>query len=198
MLRPEFRYLVKTTAHGARVLDVGCNDGTLLKALQREKNVDAHGIEIEPERAATAVGRGLAVVQGNAEEEIRQYPDGAFDRVFLSQTLPAMRDPKAMLLQLLRVGREAAVSIPNFGHWRVRLHLLLQGTMPVTRELDSPWYATENIHLCTVRDFQALCVACGVHIVAGYAIAADRVIPLPAGTGRGNLTATQALFILGR
>ena len=193
-LRPEFRFLIDTAKPGSRVLDVGCNDGTLLWALQNEKNVDAHGIELRLDRAATAVARGLSVVHGDAEEHIAQYPDQAFDRVILSQTLPAMRDPKAMLMQLMRVGREAAVSIPNFGYYKVRLHLMLHGTMPVTRALDAPWHATENIHLCTVRDFRALCAACGIRIRAGYAIEATRVRPLPL-TG-GNLTAVQALFIL--
>ncbi len=197
-LPPEFAKIIELVPFNARVLDIGCNDGALLSALQRHKNIDAHGIEINPKRAATAVARGLAVVQGDAEQDITHYPDHAFDSVILSQTLPAMRDPRAMLEQLLRVGRQAVVSIPNFAHWRIRMHVLLHGTMPVTGVLSAPWYATENIHLCTLRDFKALCTECGVRIVQGYAIDAQTVKLLPQRLQVANWLAEQALFLLER
>jgi methionine biosynthesis protein MetW len=198
VLSPEFTKIITLVPQQARVLEIGCNDGTLLCALQRHKNVDAHGIEINPQRAAAAVARGLAVVQGDAEHDITHYPDQAFDSVILSQTLPAMRDPRAMLLQLLRVGRQAVVSIPNFAHWRIRAHVVLQGTMPVTGVLSAPWYTTENIHLCTLRDFKALCTECGVKIVQGYSITARGVKPLPTRLQVANWLAEQALFVLER
>ncbi len=142
---------------GARVLDVGCGDGALLQLLTDQKDVDGRGIEISRERVNACVARGLSVIQGNADTDLRDYPDGAFDYAVLSLTIQATSNPKQVLEQLLRIGRHAIVSFPNFGHWQVRTRLLATGRMPVTENLPDAWYATPNAHLCTIKDFADLC-----------------------------------------
>ena len=149
-IRIDLLLIADMISNGARVLDVGCGDGELLDYLRTQKNVDARGIELSPEGVEESVAKGLSVIQGNAEEEITHFPDNSFDFVILSQTLQAMGRPDVILQELLRVGERAIVSFPNFGHWRVRLHLMLFGRMPVTKSLDYPWYSTPNIHFCAL------------------------------------------------
>lgn len=182
----------------SRVLDVGCGDGALLDYLRREKGVDARGIELSPEGVKESVAKGLSVIQGNAEDEISHFPDNSFDYVILSQTLQAMGRPDKILQELLRVGKRAIVSFPNFGNWRVRLHLMIFGRMPVTKSLDYPWYSTPNIHFCTIRDFVDLCRELDIKIEKGMAVDG-------AGSRMGfdamvltNLLATQGLYVLTR
>jgi len=152
-LRSDLALVASMIAEGARVLDIGCEDGALLEALVREKSVVGRGLEISQTGVNASVRRGLSVVQGDADRDLDHYPDLSFDVVVLSQTLPATRAPDEVLKQLVRIGRCAIISFANFGYWPVRLHLLWRGRMPVTRALLLPWYATENIHLCTIRDF---------------------------------------------
>ena len=142
---------------GSRVLDVGCGDGALLQLLADTKDVDGRGIEVSRERVNACVARGLSVIQGDADRDLADYPDGAFDYAILSLTIQATRQPKTVLEQLLRIGRHAIVSFPNFGHWQVRAQLLLTGRMPVNENLPEAWYVSPNAHLCTIKDFVDLC-----------------------------------------
>ena len=142
---------------GARVLDVGCGDGALLHLLAARRQVDGRGIEVARERVNACVAGGLSVIQGDADRDLSEYPDGAFDYAILSLTIQATRQPKAVLENLLRIARHAIVSFPNFGHWKVRQQLLFRGRMPVTPNLPDAWYESPNGHLCTIKDFVALC-----------------------------------------
>ena len=151
-------------APGARVLDIGCGDGALLTLLESERDVDGRGIELWQSKVNLCVARGLSVIQGDADHDLVNFPDASFDYAILSWTLQATRHPRHVVEQLLRIGQHAIVSFPNFGHWRIRLGLLFHGTTPVTPILPEPWYETPNIHLCTVKDFIALCRDCGVRI----------------------------------
>ena len=155
--RADHRLIAELVEPGSRLLDIGCGDGALLELLAREKNVDGRGIEISQEGVNASVRRGLSVIQGDAETDLADYPDAAFDYVVLSQTLPAIRDPKGVLLELLRIGRSAIVSIPNFGHWRNRLQLLTRGRMPARAGSGELWYETPVIRPCTIKDFVMLC-----------------------------------------
>ncbi len=184
---------------GARVLDVGCGDGALLSHLIAEKGVDGRGVEISREGVKACMRRGLSVVQGDADTDLVDYPDDAFDYVVLSQTLQATHNPREVLLQLLRIGRRAIVSFPNFGYWRCRLQLMLTGRMPVTRTLDNPWYATPNIHFCTIHDFLALCAAERVTVERRYALDRDGSIRRFGTAGfLANLLGDKGVFMLCR
>ena len=161
-LRTDLRLIAEMVAPGSRVLDIGCSDGALLEHLARERSVTGRGMELSQRNVNACVGRGLSVIQGDADTDLVEYPSDAFDYAILSLTLQATRDPRQVVEQMVRIGRHAIVSFPNFGHWRVRLNLLLHGRMPVTDALPEPWYETPNIHLCTLKDFIALCRDCGV------------------------------------
>src|SRR5580698_11346644 len=155
-LRPDLAAIAEMIPEGARVLDVGCGDGALLEHLVRTKNVDGRGIELSQQNVNACVARGLSVVQGDADTDLSEYPSQVFDIVILSQTIQATYAPRTVLSHLLRIGRRTIVSFPNFGHWRVRLSLLVNGRMPRTATLGNAWYDTPNIHLCTIADFTAL------------------------------------------
>lgn len=154
--RVDLQFVAGMVTPGSRVLDIGCGDGALLHVLESERGVDGRGIELSQRGVNDCVAKGLSVIQGDADTDLDNYPDGAFDYVILSQTLQATRHPKAVLENMLRIGRHAIVSFPNFGHWRLRLQLLFKGQMPMTGILCNPWYETENIHFCTIRDFVRL------------------------------------------
>jgi methionine biosynthesis protein MetW len=197
VLRPDLAVIAAFIRPGARVLDVGCGDGQLLRWLRDERQVDGRGIEIDQQQVNRAIASGIAVIQGDVDSDLPHYPDHAYDYVVLSQTLQAMRDPRAVLLDLVRIGREAIVSVPNFGHWRNRLHLAVKGRMPVTKTLSYQWYDTPNIHFCTITDFVLLAEELGITI-------ADRMVVDAAGhkarfSGRGpaaNLFGEQGVFLL--
>jgi len=183
----------------SRVLDVGCGDGTLLAYLGAAKQVDGRGLELSMARVRAAVSQGLSVIQGNLESDLKDYPTGAFDYAILSQTLQATHRPRAVLEELLRIGRRAIVSFPNFGHWRVRLALLTGGRMPVTTTLADTWFDSPNIHLCTILDFVDLCRDMGVKIESGFALDGQgRQRDFSALGRRANLFSEQAVFVLTR
>ena len=152
-MKSEFKIIADIIPEKTRVLDVGCDDGSLMEFLKKIKNVDIRGIEISKDKVQTCISKGLTVIEGDAEFDLKQFPDKSFDYVVLGQTLQAFINPEIVIKELLRVGKKAIVTIPNFGHWKVRLNLLIQGTMPVTQTLPNEWYNTPNIHMCTIKDF---------------------------------------------
>ena len=152
-MKLEFKIIADLLEENTRILDVGCDDGTLMEFLKKNKNVDIRGIEISKNKVQVCISKGLTVLEGNAEFDLKQFPENSFDYVVLGQTLQAFINPELVIKELLRVGNKAIVTIPNFGHWKVRLNLLFQGTMPVTKTLPNEWYNTPNIHMCTIKDF---------------------------------------------
>ena len=152
-MKNEFKIIADLIEKDKNVLDVGCADGTLMKFLKDNKNINIRGLEISKEKVQTCIAKGLTVIEGNAEKDLKQFPDKSFDYVILSQTLQAFLDPEVVINELLRVGKKAIVTIPNFGYWKVRLHLLTKGTMPITKTLPDEWYNTPNLHMCTIKDF---------------------------------------------
>ena len=152
-MKQEFNIIANNIENGTRVLDVGCGDGVLIEYLKKEKNIDVRGLEISKDKVQICISKGLTVIEGNAEIDLKQFPDNSFDYVVLSQTLQAFINPELVINELLRVGKRAIVTIPNFGFWKIRLHLLIKGTMPVTKTLPEEWYNTPNLHMCTIKDF---------------------------------------------
>jgi methionine biosynthesis protein MetW len=152
-MKNEFKVIADLIEKNTRVLDVGCGDGVLMEFLKDNKNIDIRGLEISKNKAQKCIEKGLTVIEGNAEFDLKQFPDKSFEYVVLSQTLQAFLNPELVINELLRVGKKAIVTIPNFGYWKVRLHLLLKGTMPVTEALPDQWYDTPNLHMCTIKDF---------------------------------------------
>ena len=159
----------------SRVLDVGCGDGSLLLHLKKIKNIDGRGLEIDQKRVQESVAKGLAVIEGDAEKDLVDYPNASFDFAILNQSLQQFHDPRKVLDELLRVAKKAIITIPNFGYWKVRLNLLFQGTMPVTENLPHTWYNTPNLHMCTIKDFYNLCKLDNIEIVKSISISSDKV-----------------------
>ena len=193
-LRPDLAVIAANVAAGTRVLDVGCGDGALMAELRENKQADARGMELDPHNVAMCVARGLSVIQGDADVDLLFYPDASFDYAILSQTLQTTKRPDLVLDELLRIGRRAFVSFPNFAHWRVRLSLLWGGRMPVTRLLPVAWYETPNIHHVTIDDFRSLLVARGVKVEEAWFLTGDKRISAAA----ANFRAEHAVFLLSR
>ena len=156
-MKYEFQIITQLINKQSRVLDVGCGDGGLMQYLKENKNVDIRGLEISKNNVRKCISKGLTTIEGDAEKDLIQFPNKSFDYVILSQTLQAFLNPQLVINELLRVGKQAIVTIPNFGYWKIRLHLLLKGTMPVTKTLPNEWYNTPNLHMCTIKDFVEFC-----------------------------------------
>lgn len=193
-LRPDLAVIARHVPAGARVLDVGCGDGELMAVLRAEKGVDARGMEIDPAEVEACVARGLSAVQGDANRDLADYPDDAFDYAILSQTLQTAERPDRMLDELLRIGRKAFVSFPNFAHWKMRASLLWNGRMPVTRHLPVSWYETQNIHHVTVADFLQLAGDKRARIEKSWFFSGEREL----GSAGANWRAEYAVFLLSR
>ena len=193
-LRTDLAVIAENVAQGSRVLDIGCGDGALMAALRDTRDVDARGLEIDAHNVASAVARGLSVIQGDADIDLAGYPDASFDYAILSQTLQTARAPDLVLDHLLRIGRRAFVSFPNFAHWRVRLSLLWGGRMPVTRQLPESWYDTPNIHHVTIDDFRSFVKARGIIVEDAWFLSGET----RTGAGTANLLAEHAVFLLRR
>ena len=193
-LRPDLAVIAGHVAQGSRVLDIGCGDGALMAALRDQRGCDARGLELDAGNVAAAVGRGLSVIQGDADIELSAYPDRRFDYAILSQTLQTARAHDVVLDHLLRIGRRAFVSFPNFAQWRIRLSLLWGGRMPVTRQLPEQWYDTPNIHHVTIDDFRAFLKARGVTVEGAWFLSGDR----QRSSAAANLLAQHAVFLLRR
>jgi methionine biosynthesis protein MetW len=195
--RADHLLIADLVAPGSRVLDVGCGDGALLQLLADRRNVDARGIELSRERVNACVARGLSVIQGDADRDLLNYPDQAFDYAVLSLTIQATRQPQAVLKHLLRIGRKAIVSFPNFGHWRIRSQLLFNGRMPVTENLPETWYASPNAHLCTIKDFADLAELVNAEVETAVAFNSyGTQLPIKRSISLQNLFGEKAVFLL--
>lgn len=195
--RADHLLIAEMVSVGARVLDIGCGDGSLLQLLADQRSVDGRGIEIEHEKVNACVARGLSVIQGDADNDLDDYPDEAFDYAILSLTIQATRYPKAVLENLLRIGRRAIVSFPNFGHWQIRTQLLFTGRMPKTRNLPEAWYASPDAHLCTISDFADLCEMTNAEVERAVAFnSAGGQLPINRSIRLQNVFGEKAVFLL--
>ena len=173
-MKKEFQIISELIENNKRVLDVGCGDGTLMKHLKDNKNIDTRGLEISKNNVQLCISKSLSVIEGNAERDLQQFPDLSFDYVILSQTLQAFYNPEKVIDDLLRVANKAIVTIPNFGYWKVRLHLLLKGTMPITKNLPDEWYITPNLHMCTIKDFYNFCSKKNIELYKSIALNGEK------------------------
>lgn len=198
-LRPDLRVIADLVPPESRVLDVGCSDGTLLKWLEDFKHVKARGVELSQQGVSQCLAKGLAVIQGNADVDLDYYPDQSVDVIILSQTLQALNDPSAVLKQMVRIGKRAILSVPNFGHWKNRIYLSLHGRMPVTKDLTYEWYDTPNIHFCTILDFIELCERLNLTIEKQlYTFGFGKPIPFIGKSGIANLIGKQGIFVVSK
>ena len=174
-MKKEFQIISELIEENKRVLDVGCGDGILMNHLKNNKNIDTRGLEISKNNVQICISKGLSVIEGNAEKDLQQFPDLSFDYVILSQTLQAFYNPEKVIDDLLRVANKAIVTIPNFGYWKVRLHLFFKGTMPVTKHLPNEWYNTPNLHMCTIKDFVNFCTQKKINLFRTLALHEEKV-----------------------
>ena len=174
-MKQEFKVISQLIEEKSRALDVGCGDGELIEYLLKNKTKDIRGLEISKEKVQNCLSKGLTVIEGDAENDLKQFPDLSFDYVILSQTLQAFLNPEIVIKELLRVGKKAIVTIPNFGHWKVRIDLLIKGTMPVTKSLPNEWYNTPNLHMCTIQDFYNFCNKRNIKIYKSLSLNGEKI-----------------------
>jgi methionine biosynthesis protein MetW len=196
-MKNEFKVIADLIEKDKKVLDVGCADGTLMKFLKDNKNINIRGLEISKDKVQKCIVKGLTVIEGNAEKDLMQFPDKSFDYVVLSQTLQAFLNPELVINELLRVGKKAIVTIPNFGYWKIRLHLLTKGTMPITKTLPDEWYNTPNLHMCTIKDFDYFVKSRNFKIFKSIALNNESVSSInDTNLGLKNLFADLGIFLI--
>ncbi|MEC7734517.1 MAG: methionine biosynthesis protein MetW [Pseudomonadota bacterium] len=195
--RIDLNLIVNLVDDDSKVLDIGCGNGDLLNLLLNNKNIKGQGLEINQKKVNECVAKGLSVIQGDADKDLSLYPNNSFDCVVLSQTIQATQEPKRILSELTRIGKKVIVSIPNFGFWKVRLDLLFKGKMPITSKLDSSWYKTQNIHLCTITDFISLCNELHINIKQTVTLHSEKHKSFPGKPSSiENLLSEEAIFLL--
>ena len=196
-MKNEFKVISDLIEDNKKVLDVGCADGTLMQFLKVNKNINVRGLEISKDKVQECIAKGLTVIEGNAEKDLKQFPDKSFDYVVLSQTLQAFLSPELVLDELLRVGKKAIVTIPNFGNWKVRLHLLFKGTMPITKSLPEQWHSTPNLHMCTIKDFVNFIKSKEIKMIKTLALNNNNVSNISNNNlGTKNLFADLGIFLI--
>jgi methionine biosynthesis protein MetW len=196
-MKNEFKVISDLIEDNKKVLDVGCADGTLMQFLKENKNINVRGLEISKDKVQECIAKGLTVIEGNAEKDLKQFPDKSFDYVVLSQTLQAFLSPELVLDELLRVGKKAIVTIPNFGNWKVRLHLLFKGTMPITKSLPEQWHSTPNLHMCTIKDFVNFIKSKEIKMIKALALNNNNVSNITNNNlGTKNLFADLGIFLI--
>ena len=196
-MKKEFQIISELIEENKRVLDVGCGDGILMKHLKDNKNVDTRGLEISKNNVQICISKGLPVIEGNAEKDLQQFPDLSFDYAILSQTLQAFYNPEKVIDDLLRVANKGIVTIPNFGYWKVRLHLLLKGTMPITKNLPDEWYNTPNLHMCTIKDFFNFCSKKKIELYKSIALNGEKTSTINSGNiNIKNLSSELGIFLI--
>ena len=197
-MKIEFKIISDLIENKSNVLDVGCGDGTLMELLKKTKNANVRGLELNKDNVKRCISKGLPVIEGNAETELIQFPNNSFDYVILSQTLQTVERPKWLLNEILRIGKSAIISFPNFGHWLCRAQILFKGTMPVTNDLKLAWYDTQNIHLCTIRDFNNLILELNLQINEKFGINKKKVLSFPFNLFSLNIFASHAVFVVSK
>ena len=196
-MKQEFKIISDLIEKNTRVLDVGCGDGILMEYLKYNKEIDIRGIEISKDNVQKCLSKGLTVIEGDAEKDLLQFPDSSFDFVILSQTLQAFLSPEIVIKELLRVGKKAIVTIPNFGFWKVRLHLLIKGTMPITKNLPDEWYNTPNLHMCTIKDFYNFCENRKIKLDKSLALHNEKISSInKLNLNTKNLSAELGIFLI--
>ena len=196
-MKQEFKIISDLIEKNTRVLDVGCGDGILMEYLKFNKEIDIRGIEISKDNVQKCLSKGLIVIEGDAEKDLLQFPDSSFDFVILSQTLQAFLNPEIVIKELLRVGKKAIVTIPNFGFWKVRLHLLIKGTMPITKNLPDEWYNTPNLHMCTIKDFYNFCENRKIKLDKSLALHNEKISSInKLNLNTKNLSAELGIFLI--
>ena len=196
-MKQEFKVISHLIEEKSQALDVGCGDGELIEYLLKNKTKDIRGLEISKEKVQNCLSKGLTVIEGDAENDLKQFPDLSFDYVILSQTLQAFLNPEIVIKELLRVGKRAIVTIPNFGHWKVRIDLLIKGTMPVTKSLPNEWYNTPNLHMCTIQDFYNFCNKRNIKIYKSLSLNGEKISNISISNLKyKNLISELGIFLL--